>query len=87
VLGSVAGNSSQFAVVHAEGDVESDHSLARLNHIKVLLLDTSLFCSVVEMKFDLFKETGLTVLIKTGTSSCHSRHLAGTNSRSLFAEA
>jgi hypothetical protein len=42
VLSSVAGNSLKLAVVSAEGDVESDDSLAGLDQVKIFWVNASL---------------------------------------------
>ena len=64
----VACDSLDCAIVAAEGDVESNDGLAGLDQVKILLGDASLGGSGIVEHLDLFKETGLTVLVETGTS-------------------
>jgi hypothetical protein len=68
VLGSVAGNSVEVTVIAAQGDVEADHRLARLDVVQVLGVNTRLGGSRVIEQLHLFKETGLLVFVKTGAS-------------------
>jgi len=63
VLGTVAGDSVKVSVVTTEGDVESDDRVARLDHLKVLGIDSSFGSSRVVEKLDLLKETGLVVFV------------------------
>lgn len=64
MLGSVTSNSLKGSIVSSERDVESDDSLASLDKLKVLWVDTSLLSSGVVEKFDLLEETWLVVLVK-----------------------
>ena len=68
VLGSVASHGLKSAIITTEGDVESNDGLAGLDQVKILLGDASLGGSGIVEHLDLFKETGLTVLVETGTS-------------------
>jgi len=61
MLSSVASNSSKIAIIHAEGNIESNNSLASLNHIKILLFNASLRSGIVEVQLDLLQETWLTL--------------------------
>ena len=63
----IAGDGFERAVISTQRDVESHHSLARFDEIKVLIVDTSKVSSLVEEELDLFEETGLKVLVEPGT--------------------
>ena len=63
----VAANNFESSVVSAQGDVEPDKRLTRLNQFEVGLIDSSLRCSVVEEELHLFQETGLIILIELGS--------------------
>ena len=60
----VAGDSFQGAVVSTEGNVESDDSLASLDEVKVLLIDSSEGGSFIVEELDLLEETRLSISIK-----------------------
>jgi hypothetical protein len=64
MLGSIAGDGLEFAVVSAKRYVESDNCLAGLNEVKIFWVDSSLGRSGSEEKFDLFEETRLAVGVK-----------------------
>ena len=64
----VASDGLKFAVVSAEGDVESDDSIASLDELQVLFGDASLCGSTIIEHSDLLEETRLVVLIVSGAS-------------------
>jgi|SanBayMetagenome_1026888.scaffolds.fasta_scaffold84419_1 hypothetical protein len=63
----VACDSLDCAIVAAEGDVESNDSVAGLDEVQVLLGNISLRSSAVEEKLDLLEETGLLERVELGT--------------------
>ena len=67
VLGSVAGDGLEGAIISTEWDVESYDSLASLNEVEVLLTDASLLSGFVVEKLDLLEETRLTELVELGS--------------------
>lgn len=64
----VAGDSIEGTIIAAEGNVETDNRLARLDIVQVLLVNAGLGSSRVVEKLNLFEETGLTVFIETRAS-------------------
>ena len=62
----VAGDGLEGTVVAAEGDVETNNSLASLDEVEVLLIDASLGSGVLIEELDLLEETWLVVLIELG---------------------
>ena len=65
----VASDGIEVTVVATEGNVETDNGLAGLNVLEVLGVNAGLGSGGVEEKLNLFEETGLVVLIKTGAGS------------------
>ena len=59
VLGTVADDVLDGAVVETDGDRKPDDVVASANQLEVVLGDAGLRCGSVEEKFDLLKETGL----------------------------
>lgn len=57
VLGSVANDILDLAVVSANGDRETDDSIAGHDHIKVVLRDASFISSALEKHLNLLEET------------------------------
>ena len=73
VLGAVAEDLLHLSVITLNWDCKADNVVTDLNHVQVVLGHVGLGGSAVEEEFDLFKETGLTVLIKTVTCSSSKR--------------
>jgi len=67
VLGSVAGDNVERSIVSTERDVESNHRLASLDEVEVLVRDTGLGRGIGVEELDLFEETRLTMLIELGS--------------------
>ena len=63
----VAWNGLKRTVISTEWDVESNHSLAGLDELEVLLVDASLISGLVVEEFDLLEETWLVVCIEFWT--------------------
>ena len=63
----VAWDGLEGSIVSTEWDVESNHSLAGLDELEVLLVDASLVSGLVVEKFDLLEETWLVVCIEFWT--------------------
>jgi hypothetical protein len=62
VLGTVASDVLNCAVVTTDGDGESDNVVAGTDEFKIVLADTGLGCGAVEEEFDLLEETGFFVV-------------------------
>jgi len=79
VLGSVAGDHFERAIILTEGDVESDDRFASLDEVEVLVGDTSLGGGSSVEKLYLLQETGFSKLIELGTElgSSSGREVAG----------
>jgi len=67
MLGSIASDSLETAIIATKGNVEPDNTLACLDQIKILLRDSGLARRLSVEKLDLLEETRLTMLVKTGT--------------------
>jgi hypothetical protein len=80
VLGSVAGDSLELAVVSAERDVEPDDGLAGLNEVKIFWVDASFGGGGIEEELDLFKETRFTVNVEAWASDLWHRSGGGEGS-------
>ncbi len=63
----VASDGLNGAVVSAEGDVESNDSVAGLDELQVLVGDAGLGSSTVEEELDLFEEARLLELVERGS--------------------
>ena len=63
----IAGDCFKGAVISTQRDVESHDSLAGLDEVQVLLIDTSEVSGLVVEELDLFEETGLKVLVEPGS--------------------
>lgn len=63
----VACNNFESSVVSAQGDIEPDKRLTSFNQIEVLVVDTSVICSIIEEQLHLFQETRLVVRIELGS--------------------
>jgi len=66
VLGPVAGDGLEGAIVATEGDLEADDRVARLNQFQVLRVDASLSGGGVVEQLNLLEEAGLAVLVQVG---------------------
>lgn len=84
MLSSVASNSLECAIIHAKRDIESNYGSARLDQIEILLINTSLGSSVVEVELDLFQETRFTVGIKARSGLLDGEGTSNIESGSLF---
>jgi len=76
VLGSVAGDGLEGAVVSAERDVEPDDGLASSDQREVLLIDASHVGGLVIEQLDLLEETGLLVFVNLLSELLGSAELA-----------
>jgi hypothetical protein len=63
----IASDSLETSVVASKRNVEPDNTLACLDEVKILLGNAGLGGSLSVEKLDLLEETGLTMLIETGT--------------------
>ena len=72
----VARDGLERTVVSTQWDVESHDSLASLDQVKVLLVNSRLSGGLVVDELDLLEETGLVVLVELGTEICLGGELA-----------
>jgi hypothetical protein len=63
----VAGDNVERSIVSTERDVESNHRLASLDEVEVLVRDTGLGRGIGVEELDLFEETRLTMFIELGS--------------------